>query len=40
MAEELRNDSYYVQGLNINGVHWDRNWFKYEIVMVEGSTIE
>lgn len=40
LAEGLGDDSYYVQGVKVNGVQWDRNWFEHEDVMVEGGTIE
>jgi len=39
-AEGLSDDSYYVQGVKINGRQWDRNWFEHEDVMVEGGSIE
>ena len=40
LAEGLGDDSYYVQGVKVNGVQWDKNWFEHEDVMVEGGTIE
>ena len=40
LAEGLSDESYYVQGVNINGVQWGGNWFEHEDVMVEGGSIE
>ncbi|KAF3035689.1 hypothetical protein E8E12_005866 [Didymella heteroderae] len=39
-AKGLNEDSYFVQGVKINGRQWERNWFDHEDVMVEGGTIE
>lgn len=39
-TEGLGEDSYYVQGVKINGVQWYKNWFEHKDVMVEGGTIE
>jgi putative alpha-1,2-mannosidase len=30
---------YYVQGVWINGVQWERNWFEHGDVMMEGGEI-
>ncbi|CAI6339293.1 unnamed protein product [Periconia digitata] len=39
-AEGLGEDSYFVQGVKINGKEWQKNWFLHDDVMVEGGTIE
>ncbi|KAF2689176.1 glycoside hydrolase family 92 protein [Lentithecium fluviatile CBS 122367] len=39
-AKGLDEDSYFVQGVKINGEQWEKNWFEHEDVMVEGGTIE
>lgn len=39
-AEGLGEDSFYVQGVKINGQDWDKNWMEHEDVMVNGGTIE
>lgn len=39
-AESLSDDSYFVQGVKINGKQWDRNWFDHEDVMIDGGLIE
>lgn len=30
---------YFVQGVRVNGVDWDRNWIEHRDVMVEGGEI-
>jgi len=32
-------DAYFVQGVRVNGVEWDRNWLEHSDVMVEGGEI-
>ncbi|KAF1357520.1 putative alpha-1,2-mannosidase [Lizonia empirigonia] len=39
-AEGLSEQSYFVQGVKINGVQWDRNWLEHKDVMVDGGRIE
>lgn len=39
-AEGLSEDSFYVQGVKINGVEWDKNWFEHKDVMDEGGAID
>ncbi|EMD86541.1 glycoside hydrolase family 92 protein [Bipolaris maydis ATCC 48331] len=39
-ANGIAEDSFYVQGVKINGVQWDRNWFNHDDVFHEGGTIE
>lgn len=34
------DEGYFVQGVQINGNQWTKNWFEHEDVMVEGGTIE
>jgi putative alpha-1,2-mannosidase len=40
MASGLSEESYFVQGVKIDGVDWDRNWFEHVDIMIEGGTIE
>ena len=39
-ANGLGEDSFYVQGVKINGVQWDENWLNHDDVFREGGTIE
>lgn len=39
-AEGLSEQSYFVQGVKINGVQWDKNWLEHKDVMVDGGRIE
>ena len=39
-AEGLSEESFYVQGVKINGVQWDTNWFEHQDVMDEGGNID
>ncbi|KAJ5768395.1 hypothetical protein N7533_000978 [Penicillium manginii] len=34
------DEGYFVQGVQINGKSWTKNWFEHEDVMVNGGTIE
>lgn len=40
IANGLSDDSYYVQGVKVNGKDWDKNWLEHSDVMSEGGTIE
>jgi putative alpha-1,2-mannosidase len=39
-ATGLGQESYYVQGVKVNGAAWHKNWVSHEDVMVEGGLIE
>lgn len=38
-AQGLGEESYYVQGVSLNGEEWGKNWFAHDDVMAEGGTI-
>ena len=40
MAHGLAPNSFYVQGVRINGKQWTKNWFNHEDIMIDGGTIE
>lgn len=40
MSNGLAEDTYYVQGVRINGQPWTQNWFNHNDVMINGGTIE
>ena len=40
MAHGLAPNSFYVQGVRINGKQWTKNWFNHEDIMNDGGTIE
>lgn len=40
MANDLGDDSFYVQRVRINGKEWNQNWFNHDLLMNEGGTIE
>ncbi|PVI05747.1 glycoside hydrolase family 92 protein, partial [Periconia macrospinosa] len=39
-ASGLGQDSYFVQGVKINGEKWGKNWLEHGDVMIEGGTLE
>jgi putative alpha-1,2-mannosidase len=39
LDDGMGRQGHYVQGVSINGVEWERNWFEHEDIMIEGGEI-